>query len=214
MLKTQRQGPQSVPVSNIRRFPSIEVGTGRALSSQKMAAAVEATPAPAPAAEAPAVAGTASAASATPLKPGAKTDSPTSVYDFVATELGTGKLVDLAEYRGRVLLIVNTASKCGFTWQYGPLEEVRCAAVSLWPHAPSACPRCRVGTWQRLFCVRPQHRPRSRFFFLPPPCAAALPKVQGPRVRAVGRKSCGGSPQRFAGRASRTLTTNGATGKP
>ncbi|KAA0148546.1 hypothetical protein FNF29_06604 [Cafeteria roenbergensis] len=87
-----------------------------------MAAAAEA--APAPAAEAPAAAGSPSAASAAPLKPGAKTDSPTSVYDFVATELGTGKLVDLAEYRGRVLLIVNTASKCGFTWQYGPLEEL------------------------------------------------------------------------------------------
>jgi glutathione peroxidase len=47
----------------------------------------------------------------------------TSVYDFHATSL-EGRDVSLSDYRGKVLLIVNTASKCGFTPQYGGLEEL------------------------------------------------------------------------------------------
>ena len=47
----------------------------------------------------------------------------TSVHDFTAKSL-SGEDVPLADYRGKVLLIVNTASKCGFTPQYAGLEKL------------------------------------------------------------------------------------------
>lgn len=46
-----------------------------------------------------------------------------SIYDFKAT-LINGKEIALSEYRDHVLLIVNTASKCGFTDQYEGLEAL------------------------------------------------------------------------------------------
>ena len=46
-----------------------------------------------------------------------------SLYDFTAQTLD-GKAAPLADYRGQVLLIVNTASKCGFTPQYEGLEAL------------------------------------------------------------------------------------------
>ena len=46
-----------------------------------------------------------------------------SIYDFEVMAVGN-KPVKLEEYRGKVLLIVNTASRCGFTPQYAELEEL------------------------------------------------------------------------------------------
>ncbi|WP_299006608.1 glutathione peroxidase [uncultured Caulobacter sp.] len=46
-----------------------------------------------------------------------------SVYDYSAKTLD-GQDASLADYRGQVLLIVNTASKCGFTPQYEGLEQL------------------------------------------------------------------------------------------
>jgi glutathione peroxidase len=47
----------------------------------------------------------------------------TTAFDFSATTLD-GKDRSLADFRGKVLLVVNTASKCGFTPQYTGLEAL------------------------------------------------------------------------------------------
>ena len=46
-----------------------------------------------------------------------------NVYDFHVRQMN-GKELDLSVYRGNVLLIVNTASKCGFTPQFEDLEKL------------------------------------------------------------------------------------------
>jgi glutathione peroxidase len=46
-----------------------------------------------------------------------------SVYDY-STKTLDGKPLRLADYRGKVLLLVNTASECGYTPQYAGLERL------------------------------------------------------------------------------------------
>ncbi len=46
-----------------------------------------------------------------------------SIYDYEYTSI-EGKMVRMSDYRGKAVLIVNTASNCGFTPQYEGLEEL------------------------------------------------------------------------------------------
>lgn len=46
-----------------------------------------------------------------------------SVYDFEVKD-GDGNMVSLSEFKDKVLLIVNSATKCGFTPQYTELNEI------------------------------------------------------------------------------------------
>lgn len=54
---------------------------------------------------------------------GVLTLSAQNIYDFSVKD-DAGKDVSLAEYKGKVLLIVNTATRCGFTPQYKDLEPL------------------------------------------------------------------------------------------
>ena len=47
----------------------------------------------------------------------------TTAYDFTARDID-GKETSLSEYKGKAMLVVNTASKCGFTPQYTGLEKL------------------------------------------------------------------------------------------
>ena len=58
-------------------------------------------------------------ASAKPVSASDKVD----FYSLSATSI-TGKKVDFEQFRGKVVMVVNTASKCGFTPQYRDLQEL------------------------------------------------------------------------------------------
>ena len=45
------------------------------------------------------------------------------IYDYTITT-GRGEELKLSDYRGKVILVVNTATGCGFTPQYAPIEQL------------------------------------------------------------------------------------------
>lgn len=49
---------------------------------------------------------------------------PESIYDFKVPGLEEGKTINFSDFKGKKILIVNTASECGFTPQYADLEKV------------------------------------------------------------------------------------------
>lgn len=49
--------------------------------------------------------------------------APSSLYDFKVNSL-EGKQIDFSQYKGKTLLIVNTASECGYTPQYADLQKL------------------------------------------------------------------------------------------
>lgn len=46
-----------------------------------------------------------------------------SIYDFVKPSI-TGEMIDLSDFKGKKMLIVNTASECGYTPQYADLQKL------------------------------------------------------------------------------------------
>lgn len=55
--------------------------------------------------------------------PTPNTDIPKNIYDFKVTALDGGT-IDFSAYKGKKILIVNTASQCGYTPQYAQLEQL------------------------------------------------------------------------------------------
>ncbi len=62
-------------------------------------------------------------ANAVPSKNNQKGAKMNSIYDFTVKDID-GKNVKLEQFKGKVMLVVNVASKCGFTPQYKGLQEI------------------------------------------------------------------------------------------
>jgi glutathione peroxidase len=71
----------------------------------------------------------------------AETDACPSVLNYTFNSLQTGKTESLCQFRGKVLLIVNTASYCGYTHQFEGLkrstENTRAPGWSCWASHPT-----------------------------------------------------------------------------
>lgn len=52
------------------------------------------------------------------------TNTTTSIYDFQIRALDSEEVINLQDFKGKKILIVNVASKCGFTYQYEDLEKL------------------------------------------------------------------------------------------
>ena len=57
------------------------------------------------------------------FKPSANANYEKKIYDF-SIEGITGETINFKDYKNKVILIVNTASYCGFTKQYDELQEL------------------------------------------------------------------------------------------
>ena len=51
-------------------------------------------------------------------------DPDTSIYDYKIEALDSDETIDLSDYRGKKMLLVNVASKCGYTPQYEDLQRL------------------------------------------------------------------------------------------
>ncbi|MGO4709511.1 glutathione peroxidase, partial [Chryseobacterium sp. 2TAF14] len=47
-----------------------------------------------------------------------------TIYDYKVDALEEGKTINFSDFKGKKILIVNTASECGFTPQYADLEKL------------------------------------------------------------------------------------------
>jgi glutathione peroxidase len=56
-------------------------------------------------------------------RPANALDTPQSLYDFKVKSLVGNKTVDLSQYKGKKVVILNVASKCGYTKQYADWEK-------------------------------------------------------------------------------------------
>jgi hypothetical protein len=65
-----------------------------------------------------------------------------TVYQFKMKDID-GKTVSLSKYKGKVLMIVNVASKCGHTPQYADLSSWAFPATNSWARSLGPMPRSR-----------------------------------------------------------------------